>query len=294
VSEPRLPGTEAANPATRNLDMLETEALVTLLGREQTAAADAVVRAAPAIVCAVDAIVRRLRQGGRLHYVGAGTSGRLAMLDAAECPPTFGTPPELVTAHIAGGAAARVRAIEGAEDDAEAGAAELRDVGPSDAVVGISASGGARYVVAALHAARAAGALTVALTSVVGSALARSAEQTIVVDTGAEPIAGSTRLKAGTAQKLVLNALSTATMVRLGRVYDNLMVDVTATNEKLRARALRLVRDLALVDETRAAALLEDAGGSVKIAVTMQRRAVGADEARALLEGSGGFLRPVL
>jgi N-acetylmuramic acid 6-phosphate etherase len=288
-----LPATEAV-AATHDLDTLGTAGIVALLAREQAAAAEAVGGAAPAIAAAVDAIVARLRAGGALHYVGAGTSGRLAMLDAAECPPTFGTPPSLVVAHVAGGEVALVRAVEGAEDDAAAGALEMRAVGARDAVVGISASGGAPYVVAALHAARAAGALTIAVANDARAALLEIAELTIVLETGAEPIAGSTRLKAGTAQKLVLNALSTATMIGLGKVYDNLMIDVVATNAKLRARALRLVTALACVDEERARALLDDAHGSVKVAVVMARCALAADAARAALAASDGFLRPLL
>ena len=289
------PRTEAANAAVRDLDVLETAQVGALLGREQSAAAAAVERASEEIARAVDAVVERLRAGGRLHYVGAGTSGRIAMLDAAECPPTFGTPPSLVTAHVAGGNEALLRAVEGAEDDAGRGTELMRSVAtPADAVVGISASGGTPYVVAALTAARAAGALTIALTSVAGSPLARAAELAIVIDTGAEPIAGSTRLKAGTAQKLVLNAISTTAMVRMGRVHDNLMVDVVATNAKLHARAARLVAVLGGVEPRRARELLAAAGGSVKLAVVMQRRGVDADEARGLLAESGGFLRPVL
>jgi N-acetylmuramic acid 6-phosphate etherase len=290
-----LPVTEAQNGATRGLDTLGAEALVGLLAREQVAAAEAVASATPAIARAVEAIVPRLRAGGTLHYVGAGTSGRLAMLDAAECPPTFGTPPSLVVAHIAGGAEALLRAVEGAEDDAVAGADALRAcVRAGDAVVGISAGGGAPYVVAAVRAARTEGALTIALTSVADSPLVDAAELAIVVETGAEPLAGSTRLKAGTAAKLVLGALSTATMVGLGRVYDNLMVDVVATNAKLRARAERLVRTVAGVDAPLARALLDEASGSVKVAIAMHARGVDAGAARALLEASGGFLRAVI
>jgi N-acetylmuramic acid 6-phosphate etherase len=291
----RLPGTEATNASTHDLDTLETIRIVELLAREQAAAAAAVERAGGAIARAVDAIVERMRAGGRLHYVGAGTSGRIAMLDAAECPPTFGTPPELVVAHVAGGAEALVRAVEGAEDRASAGADALRESATArDAVVGISASGGAAYVVAAIDAARKIGALTVAVTSVVDSPLARAAEHRIVTETGAEPIAGSTRLKAGTAQKLVLNAISTATMIRLGRVYDNLMVDVVATNAKLHARAMRLIATLAEVEAAQARELLSAAGGSVKVAVVMHRRGVDAAAARSLLDASHGFLRPLI
>jgi N-acetylmuramic acid 6-phosphate etherase len=290
-----LSSTEAVDAASRGLDTLAIEELVALLAREQRRAVEAVALATPAIARAVEAIVERLRAGGKLHYVGAGTSGRLAALDAAECPPTFGTPPSLVSAHVAGGPAALVRAVEGAEDDAAAGEAQARAAfAPTDAVVGISASGGARYVVAALRAARALGALTIGVTNDERSALAAGVELPIVVATGAEPLAGSTRLVAGTAQKLVLNALSTATMVRLGKVYDNLMVDVVAGNEKLRRRALRLVALLAPADEARARTLLEAAEGSVKVAVVMARRDVDAAAARELLAQADGFLRRLL
>ena len=270
-----IAATEGENPRTRGLDLMEVEPLVALLAREQRAAVEAVERATPAIAAAVRAIVERLQNGGTLHYFGAGTSGRIATLDASECPPTFGVPEGLVVAHIAGGPEALLRAVE-------------------DAAVGISAAGGAAYVVGAIEAARGIGAATIALTSVADSRLARAAQLAIVLETGPEPIAGSTRLKAGTAQKLVLNAISTATMVRLGRVYDNLMVDVVATNAKLQARALRLVCGLAAVSPERAAQLLAAAEGSVKLAVVMERRGVGLPAARELLAGSGGFLRPLL
>ncbi len=282
------------NAATRGLDTLASADIVALLGREQAAAAGTVLDATPAIARAVDGIVARLRAGGSLHYVGAGTSGRLAMLDAAECPPTFGTDPSLVVAHIAGGREALVRAVEGAEDDAAAGTLAMRGICARDAVVGVSASGGAPFVVAALRAARAAGALTIGIVSDPRAKLLAATELAIVLDTGAEPIAGSTRLKAGTAQKLVLNALSTATMIRLGKVYDNLMVDVVATNDKLRARALRLVAALADTSDERARLLLDAAGGSVKVAVVMAQRGVDAAGARAALAATDGFLRPLL
>jgi N-acetylmuramic acid 6-phosphate etherase len=295
MSEARVASTEAVNEATHGLDTLSTGDLVALLATQQRTAFDAFDAAVPAIVRAVDAIVERLEHGGSLHYAGAGTSGRLAVLDAAECPPTFGTAPELVRAHVAGGNDALVRAVEGAEDDARAGEDEARrEVQPGDAVVGISASGGAPWVVAWIRAARDIGAATIGITSDPQSALASVAKIAIVLETGAEPIAGSTRLIAGTAQKLVLNALSTAAMVRLGKVHDNLMVDVVATNAKLRARALRLVRTLAGVDEAEASRLIDAAGGSVKIAVVMSRRNVDAFAARLLLERERGFLRPLL
>jgi len=291
----RLPPTEAENPQSAGLDLLSTSALVELLIADQRTAIDAVLAQAPAIAAAVDEIARRLRRGGRLHYVGAGSSGRIATLDASEMPPTFGTPPEMVQAHIAGGTTALVRAVEGAEDDATAGNdAMLECVRPEDAVLGVSASGTAAFVVAAIVRAKTLGAYTIALTGDADSVLAYAAELKIVPPTGAEALAGSTRLKAGTAQKVALNAISTAVMVRLGKVYDNLMVDVVANNRKLRGRARRLVVRLAQVNEARADELLAKAGGSVKIAVLMQRRSLNAAQARALLEQNNGMLRQLL
>jgi N-acetylmuramic acid 6-phosphate etherase len=286
--------TERANPATRGLDTLETRALVATLLRENAAALAAVERCADDVAIAVDGIVARIEAGGRLHYVGAGTSGRLGVLDAAECPPTFGVPTDLVVAHIAGGEPALRGAVEGAEDDALAGEREAQTIDGRDAVVAISASGSAPFVVAAATSARSRGALTVALTSVRGGALERACERAIIVEVGAEPIAGSTRMKAGTAQKLVLNALSTAAMVRLGKVYDNLMVDVVASNDKLRRRAIRLVCAIAAVDAEQARTLLAAANGSVKVATVMRRCSVGAAAARTMLERAGGRLREVL
>ncbi|MBV8117494.1 MAG: N-acetylmuramic acid 6-phosphate etherase [Candidatus Eremiobacteraeota bacterium] len=290
-----LPPTERAAPETAGLDELETPALLSLLIADQRAAVDAVMTQLPALAHVVDVVAARLRRGGRLHYVGAGTSGRLATLDAAEMPPTFGTPGETVCAHIAGGTAALTHAVEGAEDDRAAGEEAMTNhVTSHDAVVGISAGGAAAFVVGAIECARALGAFTAALTSVEGSPLARAAETAVVMPTGAEALAGSTRLKAGTAQKIALNALSTAVMVRLGKIHDNLMVDVVATNEKLHARALRLVRLLAGVDEARARALLAQAGGRVKIAVVMQRHGLDAERARTMLAQHGDTLRPLL
>jgi N-acetylmuramic acid 6-phosphate etherase len=293
VSESR-PHTERVNPATRGIDALPARDVVALLLQDGASVGSAVAACAGDIAAAVDGIVARLERGGCLHYIGAGTSGRLGVLDAAECPPTFGTDPGLVVAHIAGGTEALVRAVEGAEDDADAGEREARTIDADDAVVAISASGGAPYVVAAAAAARARGALTIALTNAESSPLERACERAIVVVVGPEPIAGSTRMKAGTAQKIVLNALSTATMVRLGRVYDNLMVDVVATNAKLHARAVHLVRELTGADAQRARALLDAAGGSVKTAVVCARRGVDAATARKLLEAARGRLRDVL
>ena len=287
-----LPQTERANPHTADLDLLSTPDLVRLLVEDQARAAQAVLNAAGRLAEIVDEVARRLRAGGRLHYVGAGTSGRLGALDAAEMPPTFGTAPETVCAHLAGGPAAFSGAVEGAEDDRDAGTVAMNDhVRAGDAVAGVSASGGAPFVVAALERARALGAYTVAIVASEGSPLARAANAAIVLATGPEALTGSTRLKAGTAQKIALNVLSTAVMVRLGKVHGNAMTDVVATNAKLRARALRLVESLAGVDGVRACELLERADGRVKVAVVMARRNVDAGAARALLESSDGSLR---
>jgi N-acetylmuramic acid 6-phosphate etherase len=215
----------------------------------------------------------------------------LATIDAAELPPTFGVPPSMARAHIAGGPAAFSAAVEGAEDNTHGFDAEIHS---KDAVIGISASGGASYVCASLDRAKAKGALTIALTSAPNSRLAKHADIPIVTQTGAEPLAGSTRMLAGTAQKIVLSALSTAVMVRLGKVYDNLMVDVVATNDKLRARALRLICELCKLDEPRGRALLERSGGSVKLAAVMQKLGVDLDTAKTMLDLNGDSLRSVL
>ena len=290
-----LPQTEDVNQATYGLDAMSTNELVAVLIDENARAIDAGLEAAPLIVKAVERIVARLRSGGTLHYAGAGTSGRLGVLDAAECPPTFGTPPGLVRAHIAGGTAALTRAVEGAEDKADAGADAMREyVTAADAVIGISASGGAPYVIGALRAAHAIGALTVAIANTPNPAIGAHADITIVLKTGAEALAGSTRLKAGTAQKIALNTISTAVMVQLGKVYDNLMVDVVATNAKLRRRALRLVMELSAVDEAAAYELLEASQGNVKVALVMNRHGLKSEAARALLAAHNGFLRGAL
>lgn len=290
-----LPQTESVNPRTRGLDEFSSPDLVRVLIEEHHFAVDAVYAVRDALATAVDIIAPRLRTGGRLHYIGAGTSGRLGYLDASEAPPTFGTAPELVCAHIAGGPAALTRAIEGAEDNGDLGADEMRDhVGVNDVAIGLSASGNAPYVVAGLLTARASGAWTLGVTNSANSKLEKVADQSIVLMSGPEPLTGSTRLKAGTAQKVFLNTLSTAVMVRLGKVHDNLMVDMVATNDKLRERALRLVVMLAGVDAQRAAELLAAAQGRVKVAVVMSARGLDADAARACLESNGGSLRACL
>ncbi len=291
----QLPPTEAANARSAGLDLLSIPELVELLIAEQRGAVDAVFAQKAQIAMVVEEIAARLARGGTLHYVGAGSSGHLGVLDAAERPPTFGTAPELVRAHVSGGAAALGRSAEGAEDDAAAGDAAMREsANPADAVIGISASGSAAFVIAAIERARSCGAYPVALTSSADSPLAHAAEAAIVTPTGAEVLAGSTRMKAGTAQKIALNAISTAVMVRLGKVFDNLMVDLVATNHKLRGRALRLVRGIANVDEERARNLLDSANGRVKVAIVMERHGVDAAQAQGLLDERGGSLRALL
>ena len=286
------PATESLDPATADIDRLDDVALARALVEAHRVAVDAALAAAEEIARATTLVVQAIEGGGRIVLVGAGTSGRLAVLDAAELPPTFGVDPALVEGRIAGGDRALRRAVEGAEDDADAGALVVQDVGENDVVIGISASGGAPFVLAALSAARARGARTVGIVNAPGGALARDADVGIVAATGAEPIQGSTRMRAGTAQKIVLNAISTGAMVRLGKTYGNRMVDLVATNAKLRARSERLVRDLAGVVDART--LLDAAGGSVKTAIVMAQRGVDRDEAERLLLAARGRLASVI
>lgn len=288
--------TESVRPDLDDLDRRPTDELVRTLVEGQRAAQTAAMAAVPAIAAAADAIAARLLRGGRLFYVGAGTSGRLAILDASECPPTFNTPPELVVALIAGGAAAVQEAVEGAEDNADAGAADLRTraLAPNDAVVGITASGRTPYVICALRYAREVGCHTVAIVNNPHSALAEVADTAIELLTGPEVIAGSTRLCAGTAQKIALSTLSTAVMVRLGKTYGPYMIDVRATNAKLRRRALRMVQQITGSDEVAAAAALEATQGRVKPAVVMLLGDCSADEAESRLAATGGRVREAL
>ena len=288
--------TEKNNPRSANIDRLGTLEMLQVINAEDASVAGAVARALPAIAQAVDAIAARLRAGGRLFYVGAGTSGRLGMLDAVECVPTFSSPPEKVQAIIAGGEPALTEAVEGAEDNVAAGRAAIaeRGVTAGDAVVGIAASGTTPFVIAALEAANELGAITVAVTCNADAPLLNAAQIGIAAVVGPEVIAGSTRLKAGTAQKMVLNMLSTASMIRLGKVYGNLMIDVKVTNQKLARRACRIVADVTGIDEAQAAVLLEQTGNQVKPAVVMALLGVSADEARARLDAAHGMLRDVI
>jgi N-acetylmuramic acid 6-phosphate etherase len=285
--------TERFNPRTAEIDRASTRDIVALLNAEDRTVAAAVAEEADAIAAVVDEVAARLRTGGRLFYVGAGTSGRLGVLDAAECPPTFGTDPETVQGIVAGGADALVRAIEGAEDDADAGRAAIREAGAgrADFVLGIAASGTTPFVRAALEAALDAGATTALLSCTEPPVdLAGRVDHRITPLTGPEAIAGSTRLKAGTATKLVLNTITTGAMIRVGKVYGNLMVDLRATSAKLVDRSLRIVEALTGLGRAEAMTLLAEADGRVKTALAMHGMGVGREEAERRLEDCGGVL----
>ncbi|GIW94870.1 MAG: N-acetylmuramic acid 6-phosphate etherase [Pirellulaceae bacterium] len=288
--------TERPNPISGNLDQLSALEIVRLINAEDARVPQAVAAVAEPIAAAVELIADRLRTGGRLVYLGAGTSGRLGVLDAAECPPTFNTRPEQVIGLIAGGPAALVRAVEGAEDNADAAAADLRAVGLSarDVVVGIATSGRTPYVVGGLRYARQVGASTVGLVCNDDAELRPWCDIFIAPVVGPEVLAGSTRMKAGTATKLVLNTLSTGAMVLLGKTYGNLMVDLRATNTKLMARARRIVCQLTGLTAAAAESLLARCDGEVKTAVVVARCGVDVAEARRLLEEAGGRLRQAL
>lgn len=286
--------TERVDPAFADLDLLSTLDQVALMTEQGIVAAQAVAAERESIARAIDGIVARLHRGGRLVYIGAGTAGRMGVLDASEIPPTFGTDPSLVVGMLAGGEHALRNAVENAEDDPEAGAAAASELGPDDAIIGISASGRTPYVAGALRTARDRGAFTVSLACNRDSEISQGVDVAIEVVVGPEVVAGSTRLKAGTAQKLVLNAISTVAMVQSGKVYGNLMVDVQSTNEKLRARAERTVMHATGCTPEQATEALAAAEGSVKLAIVLVETGVDVATARAALESSGGNLRRAL
>jgi N-acetylmuramic acid 6-phosphate etherase len=288
--------TERVNERYADLDLLSTRDLVTAMNEEDAAVAPAVALVADAIATAVDGISERMLRGGRLIYIGAGTPGRLGVLDASEAPPTFGIDPDRILGVIAGGPTALVTAVEGAEDDGEAGRTDIagRNVGDLDTVVGISASGRTPYVLAAIAEARRRGALTVGVACNAASDLGAAADVAIDVVVGPEILTGSTRLKSGTAQKMVLNMLSTLTMVRLGKTWGNLMVDLKASNEKLVARSERTVMLATGTDAPTAAATLAAVGGSVKAAILVHLGGIRPAAAEVLLGQHDGFLRPAL
>lgn len=298
MTTPRLDAirTEQRNPRTTDLDAMSTLEFLTVMNDEDARVAAAVRAALPQIVQAVDAIAERMRRGGRLIYCGAGTSGRLGVQDAAECEPTFSAHPGQVVGLIAGGPGAMLRAVEGAEDDAALGGRDLTAIGlrAEDCVVGLAASGRTPYVIGALQHARQHGALTVAVVCSDHSAVAAAAELPIEVLPGPEILTGSTRLKAGTAQKLVLNMLSTGAFVRLDKVYGNLMVDLMATNAKLKARSVRIVEQATHCDHGTALAALQRCQGEVKTAIVMLVGGVPPEAARARLAQALGSVRKAL
>ena len=288
--------TEQANPRSAELDALSTADLVQVFCEEDRRPQEAVAAAAPALSAAIDAIAARLRAGGRLFYLGAGTSGRLGVLDAAECPPTFCSAPELVQGVLAGGAPALLRSSEGLEDLFEQGREDLEQRGfnASDALVGIAAGGTTPYVHGALAHARSLGALTIAMACVPAEQVPMPCDIDIRLITGPEVLTGSTRLKAGTATKMALNILSTGVMVRLGKVYGNRMVDVAVTNSKLEDRALRILQDLGGIGREQGRELLQQSQGSVKLALLMGCRQLPLEQARQRLAQAGGQLRAAL
>jgi N-acetylmuramic acid 6-phosphate etherase len=288
--------TTEARAERPDYDRSSTAELVELINREDATVPGAVARVATELAAAIDAIVERLRRGGRLVYVGAGSSGHIAALDAGECEATFSTEPGQMLALVAGAELPSATEREAAEDDGAAGRRAVEEVGVSerDAVVGVSASGRTPFAVDALEAAKAAGALTVAVVAVPDSELARAADHKLAVVVGAEFVAGSTRLKAGTAQKLVLNTLSTVAMIRLGKTYGDLMVDVRTSNEKLAARAVRIIRQATGVSDEEAEAALAGAGGSAKVAIVALLGGTDAATARERLESASGVIRSAL
>ncbi len=288
--------TEWCNPDTENLDTLPTLDILKKLNLEDQKAALAVEKELNTVAQAVDLVVQAFEQGGRLFYFGAGTSGRLGMLDAAECPPTFGTDPSLVQGVIAGGLSALVEAIEGAEDEPELGREDVDKVGvkAEDVVVGIAASGRTPYVIGAMEEAKRRGAKTIALSCNPDSAMSKVADVAIAPVVGPEAVTGSTRLKAGTAQKMVLNMLTTASMVRMGKVYGNLMVNVQATNEKLKERVKKIIMDATECTWEEAEKLAEEADGDARVGILMKLKGISAGEARIQLSRVGGRIRQAL
>ncbi|UCG85113.1 MAG: N-acetylmuramic acid 6-phosphate etherase [Gemmatimonadota bacterium] len=289
--------TERRNPRTVDIDVASAAEIVDLLYAEDRTVADSVHACRDVLARTIDLVVRAFRADGRLIYVGAGTSGRLGVLDAAECPPTFGSPPKMVSGIIAGGPAALVASQEGAEDDTEAGrtAVEQKQVTGNDVVIGIAASGTTPFVGAAVFRAQELGAATVLVTCTdPPPALAEACDEMIVARVGPEALTGSTRLKAGTATKLILNTITTGAMIRLGKAYGNLMVDLMALSKKLQDRGERIVMEAGGVDRAAARRAISAAGGSVKLAVVMARSGLDLVEAQRRLEAAGGIVRRVV
>lgn len=293
-----IPLTEGINPSSKDIDTKSIAEIIDIMNNEDRGAVDAVYKERKQIERAIEAVVETFNNGGRLFYVGAGTSGRLGVLDASECPPTFNTPPEMVQGIIAGGDVALRKAVEGAEDDEEAGSKAIREsrVGQGDMVIGISASGLAAFVRGALEESKKIGARAWLMTCNKPQAAATNEQLdgVIAVETGSEVIAGSTRLKAGTATKLVLNMITTISMVKIGKVYGNLMVDVRPTNKKLNERAGRIVSDVARCSMDEAGEILEQSGMSPKVAIIMKMKGVGKETAERILLEKKGYLREAI
>lgn len=288
--------TEQINKKTQDIDILSIRDALQIMNEEDEKVAQAVREEIPHIEKAVKAVIEAFKNGGRLIYMGAGTSGRLGLLDAVECPPTFGTPPEMVVGLIAGGDNAFVKAVEGAEDNMDMGVEDLKElnIGPNDLVIGIAASGRTPYVIGGLQYAKEVGCKTVGIACNKDSEIGRLTDIKIEVVVGPEVLAGSTRLKAGTAQKMVLNMISTISMVGIGKAYKNLMVDVQRTNKKLETRAENIIIAATDVDRATAKRVLEEASGSVKLAITMLLLNTNAEEARIRLEKADGHIRKAL
>ena len=288
--------TERRNPKSVDIDLFPTERILKIINGEDAMVAGAVAAAIPDIAKAVDIAVEAIESHGRILYIGAGTSGRMAVLDAAECPPTFGTSKEMVQALMPGGAKAFTRADEGTEDDSEKAAADLKakKISGKDIVFGIAASGTTPYTLAGLQFAKTKGAKTVAVVCMDNSPMSKAADLTIYTAVGPEVITGSSRMKAGTAQKLVLNMISTATMIRLGMTYSNWMINVSMTNRKLRERGKNILQEILAVKPEQAAELVEKSGGALKVAVIMGATGYTRKEAEQRLSESGGHLRRIL
>lgn len=293
--ESSLPATERRNPNTFTLDQMDAKEVLQQMSAADEEAVLAVRQSLPQVESAVVAIADSMSAGGRLFYVGAGTSGRLGILDASECPPTFGVDPSLVQGIIAGGKAAITTPVENAEDNEEAGRLDLiHKITNKDTVIGLAASGTTPYVLGAVRYAKELGATTVGISCNLGTPLSEAVQFPIELSTGPEILTGSTRLKAGTAQKLVLNMISTSVMIRLGKVYENLMVDVQATNEKLKQRVQRIVMDATGVEFNEAASLVKEANGHAKTAIVMYKTGLSAASATTLLEQSRGVIQTAL
>ena len=288
--------TEQRNPKTMEIDLMTTEEIITIINQEDTIVPNAIAREIPHIVKVVDEITDSFKKGGRLIYVGAGTSGRLGIIDASECPPTYGTDPEMVVGIIAGGKEAMTEAVEGAEDDSEQGRKDVADIHLSnrDVLVGIAASGRTPYTIGALQYGNEVGAVTVAVACTKDSEMGRIAKYTIAPITGPEVVTGSTRMKAGTAQKLVLNMLTTASMIKLGKVYGNLMVDVQMTNEKLFKRAENIVKMATGASDEEAQAALKEQNHNTKAAILQILTGLKGEAAARLLKKHNGYLREAI